>query len=553
MALFLSFITALFVTMLLIPPLMRTARRLQFVDLPDERKVHAVAIPRIGGVAIVVGALLPVFLWLPASAQTNAFLLGSLVILVFGVWDDRVNLNYRIKLLGQVIAVGIVVGYGGIVFDHVPLFGMESAAWYWSVPLTILFLLGVTNAINLTDGLDGLAGGTALLSVGAIALLAFMAENLPVVLIALAVVGSILGFLRFNTHPATVFMGDCGSQFLGFCLGVLALMLTQNPSAPFSPALPLLLLALPILDTATVMVQRMRERRSPFSPDKNHIHHKLLRLGLAHHEAVFLIYILQAGLVLLAFYARFESDALVVGSYLAFCVIFTAVLHTALHRGWRLRSLGQMDSPTDSAVANADVSSNISKNRQMEERIARFAGRFALYSLPIVAMAVALFGKPLPADMAWLATMFLITLAAGFVRDKHRPFTLWERGALYAAAALLVFIIDVAPGPLAAVRALTGSYFVLLAFAIVAGFRFARNRAFELTTLDFLVIFVAFAVPFLPGFQADLAHFGQSIAQLMVLFYGIELALGTVENRWCRARVVVLCLVGTLAGRGLVM
>src|SRR3569832_892670 len=224
MVLFFSFLAAMLVTMALIPPLMRMATRLQIVDLPYERKVHCVAIPRVGGLAMVAGAILPLIVWLWSLPQVMGLLMGIIVIVTFGVWDDRADLDYRLKFAGQCIAA--VGGWWmGVRVEELPWIG--EIAPFWSLGFTVLALLAVTNAVNLADGLDGLAGGSTLLSLAAIAVLGYIANQMAVVLIALAVMGSILGFLRYNTHPACVIMGDGGRHYLGFSAGVLAIYAVQ--------------------------------------------------------------------------------------------------------------------------------------------------------------------------------------------------------------------------------------------------------------------------------------------------------------------------------------
>jgi UDP-GlcNAc:undecaprenyl-phosphate GlcNAc-1-phosphate transferase len=162
--------------------------------------------------------------------------------------------------------------------------GALLPAWV-AVPLTVVAIIGVTNAINLADGLDGLAGGISLLSFCCIGYLAYLEGDISVGLAALAFIGAIFGFLRFNTHPATIFMGDTGSQLLGFAAITLSLALTQRQTA-LSPLLPLILLGFPVLDTLTVMITRILRKRSPFSADRNHFHHNLLDLGFRHPESV---------------------------------------------------------------------------------------------------------------------------------------------------------------------------------------------------------------------------------------------------------------------------
>ena len=180
------FIVAMFITMALIPPLMKTATRLSIIDMPDARKVHTTPMPRVGGIAMVAGAVTPLLIWGDKPESVLAFLLGVGVILVFGVWDDRRPLTHRIKFIGQAIAVAIVVFYGHVYIRYVPFYNSEPIPYWMSIALTFFALLGTTNAINLADGLDGLAGGTTFMSIAAISLLAFMAGDTNLLMLATA-------------------------------------------------------------------------------------------------------------------------------------------------------------------------------------------------------------------------------------------------------------------------------------------------------------------------------------------------------------------------------
>jgi len=167
--------------------------------------------------------------------------------------------------------------------------------------------VGITNAVNLADGLDGLAGGITMITFLCICALAFRSGDASIAIMSLAMLGALFGFLSFNTYPASIFMGDAGSQFLGFVSIVLPLKMCQDYS-PLSPVLPLLIVGLPVIDTLIVMSERIRSGRSPFVADNNHFHHKLLGIGLFHTEAVFIIYLLQSVFVLSAYVFRFYSD-----------------------------------------------------------------------------------------------------------------------------------------------------------------------------------------------------------------------------------------------------
>jgi UDP-GlcNAc:undecaprenyl-phosphate GlcNAc-1-phosphate transferase len=223
--LFFSFMTALLICIALIPPLRLLAGRLHIMDQPGERKVHQQPVPRVGGIAFGLGAFASILWWTPKDSTTLSVLLGGLIILGFGVWDDRVNLGYRVKLLGQVVASLAVILIGGIRFENVPfLLDAELPLWI-GIPVTVLFLVAVSNAVNLSDGLDGLAGGLSFLTLSGIAYLAYISNDSTVLLLTIPFLGGVLGFLRYNTYPARIFLGDGGSQLLGFIMGLLAILL----------------------------------------------------------------------------------------------------------------------------------------------------------------------------------------------------------------------------------------------------------------------------------------------------------------------------------------
>lgn len=522
MTLFLSLLIAMFVTMVLIPPLMRTAERLKFVDLPGDRKVHAHAVPRIGGIAMVVGAVFPIMLWLMPDRQVIALLVGMGIILAFGVGDDRLDLDYRIKFFGQALAACVVVFFGDIRIGVFPLFGIDPIAAEIAVPVTIFFLLAVTNAINLSDGLDGLAGGTAMLSLGMITLLGYLQQNMVVVLVALAVIGSILGFLRFNTYPARIFMGDGGSQFLGFALGVLTVMVTMQAQSAYSPVLAALLLGFPLLDTAIVMVQRIAAGRSPFAPDKNHVHHKLLVLGLDHYEAVFVIYLLQAGLVLLAYFLRFQTDEIILGVYLAFCLCVVGALRWAQVRGWSLRAAH--------AERGASPLSRHLHFLRNEDGIALWAAHITAFSIFLYVLVGVSFTDRITVDIGVLALLLACaTMASGYFRRDAR--VSWvDRVCGYTLLALVVYLVQATPGPLSQAHSLRNALFFALAIVIAIGFRFATDRVFRATTLDFLVIFLALTIPNLTHVVTFGVDVGETVAKIVVLFYGIELVFTRFAN-----------------------
>ncbi len=290
---FLAFLFPLFGAFYLIPRLRTIATRINLLDIPKEkRNIHSSPTPLVGGIAIVISVTFSIML-LTGLQGMRGFFLGLALLLLVGFLDDLLDLDSKRKFLAQtgatvlmiyfsktaLLSFGDLLGCGSLTLPQTP----------WIIyPVTIFCVAGVINAINLVDGLDGLAGGIALISFSAFALLAFF-ENKPILtLINLAFAGGIAGFLRYNWNPATVFMGDAGSLCLGFALAFMALALTQGETAGVSPAIPLIILALPITDTIVVMTKRMLLKKNPFKADRYHLHHITLRYGLSRVGVVYM-------------------------------------------------------------------------------------------------------------------------------------------------------------------------------------------------------------------------------------------------------------------------
>jgi len=535
MELMLGFLLAMSVTMALIPPLMQAAERWQFLDAPGARKVHTAPVPRVGGIAMAAGTLLALLLTGEFAQPMPAYLAGVLVLLLFGVWDDRVTLSAGPKLLGQFIAVLLIMIWGDVTIDTMTLTERHALPAWVSLPLTFVFLIGVTNAINLADGLDGLAGGTTLLSLSALALLAFTSGTPFVGVVAIVIVGAILGFLRYNTHPARVFMGDGGSQILGFSAAVLAVVLTQDELTPLSSALPLLLLGIPIIDTLMVMTQRMLEGRSPLQADRNHIHHRLLALGFDHHEAVMGIYLLQASLFVTAWYLRYESDLTIIALFAGFSLLAIALLHAATSNGWRLRPLSRHGGSGSSQLQRLVVW--LRQPQHLPRAALLVIG--ACVAAYLIAVAVVC---PRPSrDVQWMAALVALGMLCLIVVRWRRVEAGWvEKAAVFLALVMAVYFDRQTTTFLEAVAPAQIAVFITLGIAIVIRFRLASDRRFRVTPLDILVIFIAVAVPNLPGSIISAATVGESIAKLVTLMYGVE-TLFSAAGHWWRLPSIGAC------------
>jgi UDP-GlcNAc:undecaprenyl-phosphate GlcNAc-1-phosphate transferase len=528
--LFFSSMTALLVSMALIPPLRMAAERFQVMDLPGERKVHEHPVPRVGGLAFAVGACVAIAWWGARDATTFSVLLGCVIIVAFGVWDDRVDLSYRSKLVGQLLASLAVVWGGDIWFTTLPFLpDVEVPAWA-GMFVTVVFLVGVSNAVNLTDGLDGLAGGLSFLTLSGIAYLAYLSNDSTVLLLTVPFLGGLLGFLRYNTYPARIFMGDGGSQLLGFIMGVLAILLTDSSRGPFSPSLAFFLLGLPFLDTLGVTGQRLAEGRSPFMGDRAHIHHKLLRFGFTHYEAVTVIYMIQAGMLGLAYLLRWQSDTLILPLYL---MIAGSVLMLFIAAGRGL--LPNLTSQSGHFLSNVAVT------RLMNGPwLTDLPMQFLAVIVPCFLIALVFVPSNVPTDVGYLSMIiFGIVLLGLSLSPRVAPY--FVRGGLYVGTTFLLYVCEESRyRSMSAVAIAHNVFFIVVAVMVLLSLRFNEENRFQTTPLDYLMIFLAVTFPLLPEVSADIAHLGLFAAKLMVLFFSFELLLHAFANRVLQLGLVSL-------------
>jgi UDP-GlcNAc:undecaprenyl-phosphate GlcNAc-1-phosphate transferase len=536
----LPFILAMAVTMAGLPLFVRLANKWLLVDQPGGRKVHAAPVPRVGGLAMACGVLVAAVATLNLQPSDRWLLLAAAVMLAFGVLDDRFDIDYRLKLIGQIFAVSIVVFAGGVQIHSFTLEDSIPLPEWIAIPLTVFFLVGITNAINLADGLDGLAGGTIFLCLCAVALLSSIGESGHATALALTFAGAVLGFLRFNTYPASVFMGDAGSQMLGFVIGVLCIRATQNPSSEISATIPILLLALPILDTLSVMVQRIGEGRSPFSPDRNHIHHKLLALGFQHYEAVTLIYTLQAALFVAAYFLRFESDLLILLVVSAFYAVAISLFQLAVRTGWRLRPAG---------ATPAIASESATEGARLKNYLPLWTSAAIAIALAVYA-SLALFETPGDSSDIRLLILALLMLITTFLAVRRTaPLLLIEKGALFSTATMLVYLDAAATDTDERIAALSWAAIAVAAAATAIRLRLRNDRRFRLTPLDLIVVFMALIVPSIPG-VFRLPHGGAlAIIKLVIVFYALEMLIARSENHAAWMRIAGISLLAALTLR----
>ncbi|MBI4744226.1 MAG: undecaprenyl/decaprenyl-phosphate alpha-N-acetylglucosaminyl 1-phosphate transferase [Actinobacteria bacterium] len=292
---FFVFFIGLISSFLITPLVKKIAFKLKVVDFPDERKVHDEPIPSLGGVAIFIGFLLglilAIILFDKFSLELAGIILGGTIIFVLGVIDDIKDLTPKIKFIGQISASFVLVLFGvQIEFVGNPFGGLIDVG-LWSIPLTVIWVVAFTNMINLIDGLDGLAAGVSSIAALALFFAAFQTGRYSVAFIALALIGSAIGFLFHNFHPASIFMGDSGSMFLGFILGSITAQGVMKSVAIVSLLVPLMIMGVPIFDTLLAILRRLRHRVPVSQADRAHIHHQLLHRGFTHRQTVIIIYI----------------------------------------------------------------------------------------------------------------------------------------------------------------------------------------------------------------------------------------------------------------------
>ncbi|WP_339251430.1 MraY family glycosyltransferase [Sporosarcina sp. FSL W8-0480] len=320
--LFLAMAAAFVASIILTPLVIKFAFRIGAVDHPNYRKVHATVMPRIGGVAIFGAFAVGYLLLRPEDEHAIGILVGALIIIITGFLDDMLEITAKAKLIGQLAAAIVVVAWGGlqIEFINLPFFGPFDFG-YLSIPITIIWIVGITNAINLIDGLDGLAAGVSTIALISITVMAVIMGDMFVVATAAILAASSLGFLFYNFHPAKIFMGDTGALFLGYMIAVLALLGFKNV-AVVSLVIPIIMLGVPISDTFFAIVRRVRMKQPISAPDKSHLHHCLLRAGFSHRQTVLIIYGLA---ILFGVAAVLFSQATVWGAIVLIAVMLLAI------------------------------------------------------------------------------------------------------------------------------------------------------------------------------------------------------------------------------------
>ena len=290
---------ALIVALVATPVVKSLAFKMGAMDVPkDNRRMHDHPIPRMGGLAIFLGFLLSVLLFAEITPQLRGMLLGSVIIVVLGIFDDIYSLPAMFKFVVQIVAALVAV-FSGNVIQTLSNPNIFSSDLYWdlgvlSIPVSVIWIVAITNAVNLIDGLDGLACGVSTISSMTLLVISLVVSDAPAAILMAALAGSCIGFLPYNLNPAKIFMGDTGSTFLGYVLAVVSIQGLFKFYTIISFAVPFLMLGLPIFDTCFAFIRRIAHGQSPMHADRSHVHHRLIDMGFSQKQAVAVLYIISA-------------------------------------------------------------------------------------------------------------------------------------------------------------------------------------------------------------------------------------------------------------------
>lgn len=324
----LPFIVSVMISLIMTPIVRKLAIKIGAVDIPkDDRRVHKTAMPLMGGLAIYISVMACIILFMDLNKSIISIMIGSTLILISGIIDDLKEISPRAKLFFQ-ISAGVVLIIGGVKVDFITNPFSDNSillnlSWL-SIPITLFWVVGITNTINLIDGLDGLSAGVAMISSLSFMLVSYKFGNTPMVILSAVVGGACLGFLPYNFNPAKIFMGDTGALFLGFILAAMSIEGVMKSVATIAIVVPIMILGVPIFDTAFAILRRLISGKSIMSADKGHLHHRLLNRGFNQRQTVLILYGVSLVFGLLAVFVAKANSARSV--YLSVVLFIIAVL-----------------------------------------------------------------------------------------------------------------------------------------------------------------------------------------------------------------------------------
>ena len=472
-------------------------------------------------IAIFLSFFFSVIIFVPIDHCTRGLLAGGLVIFVTGLVDDIRGLSARQKFVGEVAAcLTVIVLSKGYLLTLGDLFGFgEILLPVWmGVSFTVFAVVGVINAINLIDGLDGLAGGVSLISLVAFFLFGLLANDSTAMLLSAAMIGGLLGFLKYNFYPARIFMGDAGSLTVGFLLGFLAVHTTQNPNGVVSPVVPLLILGVPIVDTIWVMSRRVLNGESPFSPDRTHVHHRFLNLGFEHRFTVVILYGITTFWVFYSVLGLQLPDYVLFYSFFGLNVIGYLLLSRWQYQ-YALKPRKLKD--THESIRSSAIYARLSD--LADTVIPILQGLLAVYAL------LTSYEMVMSTEVSWQFVGLLLLLGIGikFWGDTDKQFSVL---IVYAATALAAYEIWSAADPLVfglSVKIIGDLLIGLMVILSCIKFALRKPHEFFLTTVDYLVLSVCVTV----AVSSHAGAFSFSFAGPLLRFLLLSFVIRTVLTR----------------------
>uniref|UniRef100_A0A831XFT2 Undecaprenyl/decaprenyl-phosphate alpha-N-acetylglucosaminyl 1-phosphate transferase n=1 Tax=Geobacter metallireducens TaxID=28232 RepID=A0A831XFT2_GEOME len=522
--------TAMLASAIMIPPVSRIAVRFGGIDRPNDRKVHRDETPRLGGIAIFLSFLFSLLMFTDVDQTTRGFIAGALVVFLTGLLDDLAPLTPRQKFVGEVAAALVGLTMGGIWLESLGnLFGFGEISLGWfSKPFTVFAVVGMMNAINLIDGLDGLAAGVSAIACLAFGALGYWSGNPVLTLLAVGLLGSLVGFLWHNSYPARIFMGDSGSLFLGYCMGVFSVMLVNDARFHISPMLPVFILGVPLIDTLVVMGGRLRKGRGVFAPDRSHIHHRLLSLGVGHKMTVIVVYGVSYLFAISALLFRDLRGYQLAPLLLALAALFYFIVHK-LSTSTKLRKLMNV-------FSNQPV-----RETAVYRRMVSFSGylmvviKYVLFAIIMLSLSV-----PIEESLGIAAGSALLLLLLSFVLLLMKSYwsNLFLQVMLYGSGAFIIFVMEnfgrTATIMDLSVLGISKALFVVLLF-LEAVKVFIRKRTGHLVSspFEYFLFFLLLSVPLIPPELTRSYHIMAVVGESVVLFVAYKLILmrNTARNR----------------------
>jgi UDP-GlcNAc:undecaprenyl-phosphate GlcNAc-1-phosphate transferase len=497
----LLFFTALFLSILFVPLTIRLAHRLGVVDHPSARSSHSRVVTRLGGLGIAGAFVISFMLFIPLNEFFWGFLSGFFIILLTGLADDFLNVHHRWKFVGEILAALVFIAMTGETLENLGNFlgGGVIHAGAFAIPLTVFCMVGGMNALNLVDGLDGLAAGIAAIALTFFTYLAWKVQAPYLMIISVAMLGALLGFLRYNSHPARLFMGDTGSLLLGYTLSVILVRGSQIDDAAVPLAAWVLVVGLPLLDILLVMGRRIMHGESPFSPDRTHLHHRLLLARLPHAAVVGIIYFMTALFGWLAIgLLGFPDWVMFAGLFILGFVVYSAVFelqHAA-------------DKPRDHWENRF-----LRGSRQQLDRLRTRLRRVSFHTAPVSTTLMILLVLPSlfypvialqrSQTLALLMLAGIVVLLCLNVKKENKAIL---HGVVYVALMSLIFLYNLAPDESGRWLHVYVGVLSALSAAWIALKLLLRTAAVPLKTSSFELL-ILFISAFLPLVFFDELHF----------------------------------------------